>query len=114
VLAFMDVMPQADGHTLVIPKAPTRNLLDADPATFGPLFAAVQKLAVAARKAFSAEGILVKQFNEPAAGQTVFPIHFHILPCYEGQELRMHARKMADKEVLAEHAERVKQALARH
>ena len=71
-LAFMDVMPQADGHTLVIPKSPSRNLLDADPATLGSLMASVQKVAQAVRKAFGAEGILIKQFNEPAAGQTVF------------------------------------------
>jgi histidine triad (HIT) family protein len=111
VLAFMDVMPQADGHTLVIPKAPSRNLLDADPATFGPLFAAVQKLAVAARKAFSAEGILVKQFNEPAAGQTVYHLHVHILPRKDGVDLRPHTGKMADHAVLAKHAEMIRAAL---
>ena len=79
-LAFMDVMPQADGHTLVIPKSPSRNLLDADPAALGPLMASVQKVANAVRKAFGAEGMLIQQFNEPAAGQTVFHLHFHILP----------------------------------
>lgn len=111
VLAFMDVMPQADGHTLVIPKAPSRNLLDADPTTFGPLFAAVQKVAQAARKAFAAEGILIKQFNEPAAGQTVYHLHVHILPRKDGVDLRPHTGKMADHALLAKHAEMIRAAL---
>jgi histidine triad (HIT) family protein len=64
-LAFMDVMPQVDGHTLVVPKAASRNLLDAGPAVFAPLFRAVQKVAIAARAAFAAEGVLIKQFNKP-------------------------------------------------
>ena len=78
-LAFMDVMPQADGHTLVIPKQPSRNLLDADSAALGPLIASVQKVAQAVQKAFGAEGILIQQFNEPAAGQTVFHLHVHVI-----------------------------------
>lgn len=110
-LAFMDVMPQADGHTLVIPKSPSRNLLDADPASLGPLMASVQKLANAVRKAFGAEGILIQQFNEPAAGQTVFHLHFHILPRHAGAALRPHSGKMADHAVLAEHAGRIRAAL---
>src|SRR5690606_29246506 len=71
VVAFMDVMPQGQGHTLVVPKAPSRNLLDADPTTFGPLFAVVQKMAVAVKKAFAADGVTIQQFNEAAAGQSV-------------------------------------------
>ena len=110
-LAFMDVMPQVDGHTLVIPKVPSRNLLDADPATLGHLMTVVQKLANAAKKAFDAEGVLVKQFNEPAAGQTVFHLHFHVLPRKEGIDLRPHSGKMADHGVLAQHAEMIRRAL---
>ncbi|MFN4143211.1 HIT family protein [Aestuariivirga sp.] len=110
-LAFMDVMPQADGHTLVIPKSPSRNLLDADPATLGPLMATVKRVAEAARKAFGAEGILVQQFNEPAAGQTVFHLHFHILPRSAGVSLRPHTGKMADHALLARHAELIRAAL---
>ena len=110
-LAFMDVMPQADGHCLVIPKQPSRNLLDADPAVLGPLMTTVQKVARAARKAFAAEGLLIKQFNEPAAGQTVFHLHVHILPRKTGIELRPHSGKMADHAVLAKHAEMIKAAL---
>lgn len=111
-LAFMDVMPQADGHTLVIPKSPSRNLLDADPAALGALMAAVQKVANAVRKAFDAEGILIQQFNEPAAGQTVFHLHFHILPRSAGISLRPHTGKMADHALLARHAEMIRAALA--
>jgi len=111
VLAFMDVMPQADGHALVIPKVPSRNLLDADPAVFAPLFDAVQKVARAGKKAFAADGVLVKQFNEPAAGQTVFHLHVHVLPRKEGQELRPHSGKMADPALLAKQAEAYRAAL---
>ncbi len=111
-LAFMDVMPQADGHTLVIPKSPSRNLLDADPAALGPLMASVQKVAAAVQKAFGAEGILIQQFNEPAAGQTVFHLHVHILPRMAGVSLRPHTGRMADNQLLARHAEMVRSALA--
>ncbi len=110
-LAFMDVMPQADGHTLVIPKAPSRNLLDADPAALGSLMASVQKVANAVRTAFGAEGILIQQFNEPAAGQTVFHLHFHILPRSAGTALRPHSGKMADHALLAQHAAMIRAAL---
>ena len=110
-LAFMDVMPQADGHTLVIPKAPSRNMLDADPATLGPLMASVQKLANAVRKAFDAEGILIKQYNEPAAGQTVYHLHIHVLPRHPGVELKPHTGKMADHGLLAQHAGLIRAAL---
>lgn len=110
-LAFMDVMPQADGHTLVIPKMPSRNLLDADPKALGALMASVQKIANAAKQAFDAEGILIQQFNEPAAGQTVFHLHFHVLPRHAGVPLRAHSGKMADPAVLAEHAAKIRAAL---
>ncbi len=110
-LAFMDVMPQADGHTLVIPKQPSRNLLDADAAALGPLMASVQKVANAVRQAFGAEGMLIQQFNEGAAGQTVFHLHVHILPRTAGVPLRPHSGKMADNQLLARHAEMIRAAL---
>lgn len=110
-LAFMDVMPQADGHTLVIPKAPSRNLLDADPAVLGPLMVTVQRVAVAVRRAFHADGILIKQFNEPAAGQTVFHLHVHVLPRTAGVELRPHTGRMADPAILARHASMIRTAM---
>lgn len=107
-LAFMDVMPQVDGHTLVIPRSPSRNLLDADPASFGPLMTAVQKVALAAKRAFRAEGVLIKQFNEAAAGQTIYHLHVHVLPRRAGEELRPHTGKMADHAFLARHAEMIR------
>ena len=110
-LAFMDVMPQADGHTLVIPKAPSRNLLDAEPKALAALMTAVQKVARAAKEAFGTEGVLIQQFNEPAAGQTVFHLHFHVLPRREGVALRPHTGKMADHGLLAEHAQKIRTAL---
>ncbi|GJD50842.1 hypothetical protein OPKNFCMD_3590 [Methylobacterium crusticola] len=110
-LAFMDVMPQADGHTLVVPKRPSRGLLDADPAVFAPLFATVQRVAAAAKAAFAADGVAVYQYNEAAAGQTVFHLHVHVLPRHEGAAPRRHAGGMADPAVLAAHAERIRAAL---
>jgi histidine triad (HIT) family protein len=111
-MAFMDVMPQVDGHVLLVPKAASRNLLDADPAVFAPLFRTVQKVAIAAKTAFAAEGVLIKQFNEAAAGQTVFHLHVHVLPRHTGIELRPHTGKMADPAVLAKHAGMIRAALA--
>jgi len=107
-LAFMDVMPQVDGHTLVVPKAASRNLLDADPAILGRLMGVVQKVARAAKLAFDADGVLIKQFNEPAAGQTVFHLHVHVLPRKAGTELRRHSGQMAEPAILARHAEMIR------
>jgi histidine triad (HIT) family protein len=111
-LAFMDAMPQADGHTLVIPKLEARNLFDIEPEALAHLIKATQHVAKGVQKAFKPDGMRIIQFNEPAAGQTVFHIHFHILPCYEGVALRGHGRDWADKEVLAAHAEKIRAALA--
>ena len=112
VVAFMDVMPQGTGHTLVVPKSPSRNLLDADPAALGPLFAVVQKVARAAKSAFAADGVTVMQFNEPAAGQTVYHLHVHVLPRFEGVPLKPHTGAMEKPEVLAANAEKIRAALA--
>ena len=110
-LAFMDVMPQVDGHVLVIPKAPSRGLLDADPTVLARTMAVVQRVAAAASKALAADGFQIRQYNEPTGGQTVFHLHFHILPMREGQGLRPHSGKMADYAELARHAEMIRQAL---
>lgn len=110
-LVFMDVMPQSPGHTLVVPKAPSRNLLDADPAVLAKMVPLVQKIAIAAKAAFNADGITLWQFNEPAGGQTVFHLHYHVIPRYEGQPLRAHAGKMEDAEVLKANAAKLKAAL---
>ncbi|MEP9373111.1 HIT family protein [Mesorhizobium sp. KR1-2] len=111
-IAFMDLMPQGTGHTLVLPRAPSRNLLDADPATFGPLMAVVQKIARATKEAFAADGVTVMQFNEPAAGQTVYHLHVHVLPRFEGVALKPHTGQMEKPEVLAANAEKIRAVLA--
>ena len=111
-LVFMDVMPQSPGHALVVPKAPSRNLLDADPAVLAKIIPLVQKVAIASKAAFGADGITVWQFNEPAGGQTVFHLHYHVIPRYDGQPLRSHAGKMEDGEVLKANAAKLKAALS--
>jgi histidine triad (HIT) family protein len=110
-IAIMDIMPQADGHVLVIPRASSRNLLDADPAVFKPLFETVQVVARAVQQAFGAEGVLLKQFNEAAAGQTVYHLHVHVIPRKAGEALRPHTGKMADQALLAKHADMIKRAI---
>jgi histidine triad (HIT) family protein len=111
-LAFMDVMPQSPGHALVIPKKASRNLLDADPVAFAPALAVVQKLARAIKTAMAADGIMIAQFNEAAAGQTVFHLHFHVIPRYVGQELRRHSGEMEKPEILADQAQKIRASLA--
>lgn len=111
-VAFMDVMPQSPGHTLVLPKSPSRNMLDADPAALQHAIAVVQKVAIAVQEAFDADGVYIAQFNEPAAGQTVFHLHFHIIPRHEGVALKPHSGKMEDGAVLADNARKIIEALA--
>jgi Diadenosine tetraphosphate (Ap4A) hydrolase and other HIT family hydrolases len=110
-IVFMDIMPQGPGHALVVPKAPSRNLLDADPAALARVIAIVQKVAVASKAAFAADGITVMQFNEAAGGQSVFHLHFHVIPRFEGVALKPHSGAMADHAVLAEQAAQLKAAL---
>jgi histidine triad (HIT) family protein len=110
-LAFMDVMPQGEGHTLVIPKAPARGLLDAEPDSLGALMVSVQKVARAVKAAFQAEGLTLFQFNEGSGGQTVFHLHVHVIPRREGVPLKRHEGGMADNAVLAEQAARIRAAL---
>ena len=98
VLAFMDVFPQARGHTLVIPKHSTaRNLLDEVPEVIGPLMLGVQRVAKAVRAALNPDGLVITQFNGTAAGQTVFHLHVHIIPRWDSVALGRHgAGGMAD------------------
>jgi histidine triad (HIT) family protein len=110
-LAIMDVMPQAEGHTLVLPKKAAENIFDLDEATMTALMNAAQTVGAAVRTAFSADGIRLMQLNGSAAGQSVFHFHIHIIPCHEGRSLGRHASGMADDQVLAEHAERIRAAL---
>jgi histidine triad (HIT) family protein len=111
VLVFMDVMPQGPGHTLVVPKAASRNLLDADSAVLAKLLPVVQKVARAVKAAFAADGISIFQYNEPAGGQSVFHLHIHVVPRFEGVPLKPHSGKMEDPAVLAANAEKVRAAL---
>jgi histidine triad (HIT) family protein len=110
-LAFMDVMPQADGHTLVIPKAAAENILEVPPEALAATILTTQRVARAVQRAFDAPGILIAQLNGSAAGQSVFHLHFHVVPRHAGLDLRFHARDMADPKILAEHAARVRAAL---
>ena len=91
LLAIMDVFPQSKGHTLVIPKAASRNILDADPAAVAKVAADLPRLARAVKVAMNADGLRVMQFNEAPSGQTVFHLHFHLIPVYEGVAMRGHA-----------------------
>jgi len=111
VLAIMDVMPQANGHALVLPKSPCRNMLDASPTIFGSLFAAVQKVATAGKAAFEADGVLIQQFNEAPAGQSVFHLHVHVIPRHADVPLRAHTGEMADQTLLATQAQTYRAAL---
>jgi len=111
-LAFLDVMPQSDGHTLVLPKSPAENLFDLEKDMAAILINTVQHVARGVRTAFNPDGIKIMQFNGPVAGQSVFHIHMHIVPCYEGQTLATHARGMAPAEILEEHAARIRNALS--
>lgn len=111
VIAFMDLMPQGPGHTLVVPKAASRNLLDADPQVLAETIKAVQQIAIAVKKAFSADGVTIMQFNEPAAGQTVYHLHFHVIPRFDGVALKPHTGQMEDAETLAANAEKIKASI---
>lgn len=111
-VALMDIMPRADGHVLVIPKKPARNLLDADPADLAACMATVQRVARAVMAAFGAEGITLLQASETAAGQEVFHLHFHVLPRHAGQKLGPPASQMAPPEILKANAEKIRAALA--
>lgn len=101
VLAFMDVFPQSKGHVLVISKtSKARNLLDAEAKTLGRMIGAVQKTARAVKAALNPDGLMVSQFNGAPAGQTVFHLHFHIIPRWDNVPLGRHAEGMADMEDL--------------
>ncbi len=110
-IAFMDVMPQAPGHTLVVPKAPSRNLLDADTDTLQKLLPFTQRIARAVKKAFEADGVTIIQFNEPAGGQTVFHLHVHVIPRHEGVALKRHGGGMEKSDVLMADADKIRAAL---
>lgn len=111
VLAFMDIMPRSPGHLLVIPKAPARNLLDIEPEVLATLIRQTQRIAKAAVKALGADGLTLQQFSEPAGGQEVFHIHFHVLPRWDGVRITPHPAPKGDMAVLAEQAAKIRAAL---
>lgn len=110
-LAFMDIMPQADGHTLVIPKEPAENIFDLSPEGAAALVKTTQRVAKAVKKAMGAPGVMLAQLNGSAAGQTVFHIHFHIIPRSGGIDLKLHARQMEDPAKLKTFADKIVAAL---
>ena len=109
--AFMDIMPRAEGHLLVIPKTPARNFLDLPAAELARFMPSVQKLGKAAMAGMAADGLSVMQFNESAGGQVVFHLHFHILPRWTGVELRPPAGPIEKSEKLAANAAKIAEAL---
>ncbi|MGH1418630.1 MAG: HIT family protein [Hyphomicrobiaceae bacterium] len=110
-VAFMDVMPQANGHTLVVPKAQCRNILDADPNVLATLAPVVQKIAVGVKKAFAADGVTILQYNEAAGGQSVFHLHIHVIPRHDAIALNPHTGDMEKPEILTKNAQKIRAAL---
>jgi len=110
-LAFMDVMPRADGHTLVIPKIEARNVLDIAPADLARFMPSVQTVALAVMSGLAADGIILQQFNEAPSGQQVFHLHFHILPCWTGVAIRPPGGPFQSADTLKPFAEKIVAAL---
>ncbi|MBZ0162395.1 MAG: HIT family protein [Notoacmeibacter sp.] len=109
--AFMDIMPRGDGHCLVIPKKPSRNMLDVDLDSLTSVMRTVQIVSRAAVKAFGADGLTIQQFNEPAGGQVVFHLHFHVIPRFLGVSLKPHSGQLEDPDVLRANAEKIRTAI---
>lgn len=106
-LAFLDIMPRCPGHTLVIPKALARNILDISPDDLAHVARTAKKIALAGKKAFNADGITLQQFSEHAGGQVVFHLHVHVMPRTEGVALLPAASRKEDTKVLEDHATRL-------
>ena len=111
-MAFLDVMPQSVGHTLVIPREPAESLFDIGGTALSHLIETTQRVARGVKRTFNPGGVTVMQLNGTDAGQTVFHIHFHVIPRYPGVKLDTHARTMAPPEELAKHAAKLRAALA--
>ncbi len=109
--AFLDIMPRAPGHTLVIPKAPARNILDVKPDDLAHVMTVAQKVAQAAVKVFAADGVTIQQFNEPAGGQVVFHLHVHVIPRQNGVALKPPASVKEEPAVLSDQALKLAAAL---
>ena len=109
--AFLDIMPRSPGHTLVIPRAPARGILDIADDDLAAVARTAKRIAIAAKKAFGADGIILQQFSEPASGQVVFHLHMHVMPVRAGVELLPAQTRKEDMAVLADHAKRMIAAL---
>jgi len=110
-LAFMDIMPKVAGHTLVIPKASATDIFSAPPELLAATIRTTQRIAAAIKMAFNPPGVMIAQLNGLGAGQTVFHLHFHVIPRYSGADFDMHGGPKADPAVLAAHAARIRAAL---
>ena len=110
-LAFMDVMPQAEGHVLVIPKEPAENVLDLSAEGAAAMMATTQRVAKAVKKGLNAPGIMLAMLNGAPAGQSVFHVHFHVIPRSAGVDLGLHARGMVDPRMLEPIAAKIRAAL---
>ena len=110
-LAFLDIMPRAPGHKLVLPKAPARNLLDVDPSDLAHVMQVAQKIARAQVKVFAADGITIQQFNESAGGQVVFHLHVHVIPRKTGEPMKPPASMKEEPAVLSDQALKLSAAL---
>ena len=110
--AFLDIMPRSPGHTLVIPRAPARGILDIADDDLAAVARTAKRIALAAMTAFDAEGIILQQFSEPASGQVVFHLHMHVMPVRAGVELLPAQTRKEDMGVLADHAKRMIAALS--
>ena len=111
-IAFLDIMPRSPGHTLVIPKAPARGILDVAADDFAQVARTAKRIAIAAVKAFGAEGIIIQQFSEAASGQVVFHLHMHVMPISAGVALLPAQTRSEDKKVLEAHAAKMIAALS--
>ena len=111
VIAFMDLYPQSNGHTLVVPKDPAINMLEMNPGALQHAIIRAQRLAKAVKTALKPEGIIFTQFNGEVAGQTIFHVHFHIIPRWSDQPLGRHAGEQADMDELKTLAEQIKAEL---
>jgi len=109
--AFLDIMPRAPGHALVLPKAPARNLLDVAPDDLAAVIKLAQKIAKVSVQAFGADGVTLQQFNESAGGQVVFHLHVHVIPRKEGIAMKPPATVKEAPDVLAEQAKKLAAAL---
>ena len=110
-VAFLDIMPRAPGHTLVLPKSPVRNILDVNAGDLAHVMTVVQKVAQASMRVFGAQGVTVQQFNEGAGGQVVFHLHVHVIPRHDGVPMKPPATHKEKPEVLAAHASKLAAAL---